>query len=231
MRLYYDLHLHTALSPCADISMTPNAIITEAARIGLDVIAVTDHNCCGNAEAVMRAGKKAGITVIPGMEVQTPEGHIVTLFPDIQAAMRMQEIIHSKIDFFKSDGNQLLFDEFDSIIGSYPDFLGCAAEMTTAEVIKAAKSLGGAAYPAHIDREYYGIIYNLGRIPPELEISCVEITRAVADADLYCEQYGIRSKYKTVRSSDAHHPSGIYQKPDHIEVSSREIECILQFLR
>jgi len=88
MRYYYDFHIHTCLSPCCDDDMTPNNIVQMAKLIGLDAIAITDHNSCLNCRAAIEASKRiSGPLVIPGMELETSESvHIVILFPDIDSA-------------------------------------------------------------------------------------------------------------------------------------------------
>ena len=87
MKVYYDLHIHTALSPCGDNDMTPCNIVGLAALCGLDVIAVTDHNSALNCAAVEKAGREAGIIVLSGMELETAEEvHVVLLFPSAAAA-------------------------------------------------------------------------------------------------------------------------------------------------
>ena len=82
MRLTYDFHIHTALSPCGDNDMTPGNLAGMAALAGLDAIAVTDHNSCGNCAAVLEAARGTGLLVLPGMELCTAEeAHVVCLFP------------------------------------------------------------------------------------------------------------------------------------------------------
>ena len=71
--LYYDLHLHSCLSPCGDDDMTPANIAGMASIKGLDVIALTDHNSCKNCPAAMLQGREYGVSVIPGMELCTVE--------------------------------------------------------------------------------------------------------------------------------------------------------------
>ena len=44
MKLYYDLHLHSCLSPCGSDDMTPADLAAMCALAGLDVVALTDHN-------------------------------------------------------------------------------------------------------------------------------------------------------------------------------------------
>lgn len=43
-RLRADLHIHTCLSPCGELAMSPRAVVEAARAAGLDLIAVTDHN-------------------------------------------------------------------------------------------------------------------------------------------------------------------------------------------
>ena len=42
--LLADFHIHTLLSPCAEIEMTPHHIVMRAAQYGVDAVAITDHN-------------------------------------------------------------------------------------------------------------------------------------------------------------------------------------------
>ena len=85
MRCYYDLHLHSCLSPCGDMDMTPNNLVNMAKLLGLNVIALTDHNSSRNCAAAMAVGREIGLTVIPGMELTTCEDiHAVCLFPDLE---------------------------------------------------------------------------------------------------------------------------------------------------
>ena len=85
MKYYYDLHLHSCLSPCGDMDMTPNNITGMAKLLGLDIIALTDHNTCRNCEATIAAGKENGVVVVPGMELTTSEDiHAVCLFPNLE---------------------------------------------------------------------------------------------------------------------------------------------------
>ena len=94
MKISYDFHIHTALSPCADEEMTPNNIINMAKIKRLDAIAITDHNCTMNCKALMKCAQKAGIIAIPGMELETAEEiHIICLLPNIEAADLMQEYV------------------------------------------------------------------------------------------------------------------------------------------
>ena len=83
MKYLYDLHIHSALSPCADNSMTPVSIVATASAIGLEIIAVTDHNCARNVRSAVEVGEALDVLVVPGAEIQTNEDvHVVCYFPD-----------------------------------------------------------------------------------------------------------------------------------------------------
>ena len=94
--LYYDLHIHSCLSPCGSEDMTPYNIAAMAALKGLDVIAVTDHNSCKNCPAVLAAAKEYGVLALPGMELTTSEEvHAVCLFETLDAAMAFDDMFTS----------------------------------------------------------------------------------------------------------------------------------------
>ncbi|MEJ1730487.1 PHP domain-containing protein, partial [Escherichia coli] len=63
--LYYDLHIHSCLSPCAQEDMTPANICAMARLKGLDVIALTDHNTGGNLTACEEAARREGLLFLP----------------------------------------------------------------------------------------------------------------------------------------------------------------------
>ena len=227
MKLYYDFHIHSALSPCGDNDMTPNNLLNLSILKGLDAVALTDHNACENIRAAAAvAGDK--IIFIPGMEVETSEEvHIVTLFPTADAAEEMQRILDDSSPFIPNRpeifGNQYIMDENDEICGEIDRMLVTASGLDIYTVVAAAKDLGGIAYPAHIDRESYSVLSNLGFIPPDLDISAVEITeksRAALEGE-YSNRYNI------ITSSDAHYLWDISERNHYIEVSDASVRGIL----
>ena len=227
MKLYYDFHIHSALSPCGDNDMTPNNLINMSIIKGLDAVALTDHNACENIRAAAAvAGDK--IIFIPGMEVETSEEvHIVTLFPTADAAEEMQRILVDSSPFIPNRpeifGNQYIMDENDEICGEIDRMLVTASGLDIYTVVAAAKDLGGIAYPAHIDRESYSVLSNLGFIPPDLDISAVEITeksRTALEGE-YSDRFNI------ITSSDAHYLWDISERNHYIEVSDASVRGIL----
>ncbi len=227
MKLYYDFHIHSALSPCGDNDMTPNNLINMSIIKGLDAVALTDHNACENVRAAAAvAGDK--IIFIPGMEVETSEEvHIVTLFPTADAAEEMQRILVGSSPFIPNRpeifGNQYIMDENDEICGEIGRMLVTASGLDIYTVVAAAKDLGGIAYPAHIDRESYSVLSNLGFIPPDLDISAVEITEKSRTA----LEGEYSNRYNIITSSDAHYLWDISERNHYIEVSDASVRGIL----
>ena len=83
MKFFYDLHLHSCLSPCGSEDMTPADLAAMCALAGLDIVALTDHNTCGNCAAFCRAAEARGLLALAGMELCTAEEiHVICLFPD-----------------------------------------------------------------------------------------------------------------------------------------------------
>lgn len=208
MRCYYDLHIHSALSPCGDNDMTPHNIVNMALLGGLNIIALTDHNTCGNCAATMEAGQAIGLPVIPGMELCTAEEiHMVCLFPTLPDALAFEEEIRSRRpdianrpDIF---GEQRLMDAQDTVTGLEPTLLLTATSVTLEEVLPLVRAHHGTAFPAHIDRDSYSIPSALGDIPP-LGFAAAEIT-ANGDVEQLKAAYSAIADWPLLLDSDAHY--------------------------
>lgn len=205
MKLVYDFHIHSALSPCALEEMTPNNIVNMALISGLDVIAITDHNSAKNIQSIIEVAENGPLIVIPGMEVESREEiHILCLFPNLSDVLHMQELVYANLTMLKNKpkvlGNQLLFDEEDEIIGTEDQLLSFATKLSFESIIKKTNEFGGIAIPAHIDRPSYSVISNLGMIPDNNLLTCVEISQ-YADFRSYAEKY---NRYRLLQSSDSH---------------------------
>lgn len=229
MKYFYDLHIHSALSPCSDDDMTPNNIVNMSLIKGLDIIAVTDHNTVGNLRAVAQAAE-GKILVVPGMEIETSEEvHVVCYFPSLELAEDMGELIREHLPFIKNDpaifGNQLLINEKDEKIGTEECLLVNATDLTIYDVFDEVKKRGGVAVPAHIDRSSYSILSNLGFIPPDLELNAVEITSA--NLEKLEKEY---KQYEILTNSDAHYLENIAEPVNFIDISSKTTEEFLKFL-
>lgn len=234
MKISYDFHIHTALSPCADEEMTPNNIINMAKIKRLDAIAITDHNCTMNCKALMKCAQKAGIIAIPGMELETAEEiHIICLLPNIEAADLMQEYVMKYMPYFKNRidiyGEQHIINEDDQVTGIVEQLLLLASSISIEHAVTYARELGGVVIPAHIDRKSYSIISNLGIIPNKLKFEYVELSRQCNILE-YITDNKFMKDYKILISSDAHVLENIFEPINFIEVADKSIKGILKSL-
>jgi len=234
MKYYVDLHIHSALSPCADDDMTPNNIVNMALLKGLDIISVTDHNSAENLEAVIKCGEKTGILVIPGMEIETTEEvHVVCFFPSLDKALKMQEEVYKALPSIKNRpdifGNQLIFDEQDNVIGFLDRMLITATGITIENVNNKVKELDGVMIPAHVDRESYSILSNLGTLPNEIKVKCLEVSK-FCNLDSFIHKCPELSGYEFIKSSDAHSLGNILERESIIELEEKSISCLINYL-
>jgi len=235
MKYYVDLHIHSALSPCSDNEMTPNNIINMALLKGLDIIAVTDHNSAENLGAIMKCGEKAGVLVVPGMEIETKEEvHVISLFPCLEKALKMQKKVYNSLPLMKnrSDifGEQLVIDQQDNVTGYLDKMLITATCITIEEVFSTVKQLGGIMIPAHVDRESYSVISNLGMIPEEIIVKYVEISK-FCNQETFLDMYPQLSKYKFLRSSDAHNLGDILERESVVELKEKSVRELVDYLQ
>ncbi len=229
MNLYYDLHIHSALSPCGDKDMTPNNIVNMAYIKGLDIISVTDHNSCRNVRAVMEAAKGM-IKVVPGMEVTTAEEvHVLCYFPDIDAAEDMSNFVHDNMQGIKNQpdifGRQLIMDAQDKIVGEEEELLINAVKLDIYEVSAETKKRGGVFMPAHIDKSSYSVTSNLGFLPPDLYVDGLEIT--ARGLEKYGQMY---AEYGILTDSDAHYLENISERESFISCKDKTTQKIFEFL-
>ena len=202
-----DLHIHTCLSPCCDLFMSPRTIVAEALRNRLDIIAITDHNSSENVGAVMRAGCTSGISVLPGMEVcSREEVHVVAVFDALSEAMALQADVYGHLsgrndpDAF---GTQVIANEYDEVEGFEERLLIGAVDLPVDEIVLRIHELGGLAVAAHIDRESFGIIGQLGFIPPSVRFDGLELSPAIGDEEAG-RRFSEYPRHLFLRSSDAH---------------------------
>lgn len=221
-RYFYDLHIHSCLSPCADDDMTPANIAGMAAVQGLNIVALTDHNSCKNCRAFFTHAKRYGIVPVAGMELTTAEDiHVICLFPDLESAMRFDSIVSDRLLKVKNKasifGNQLIMDENDEKIGEEEYLLINATTIDLEEAFNTVRSLGGVCYPAHIDRESGGLIAVLGAFPEEPVYTAFELN--CADSfDEYKEKHPVIKDKRYVVSSDAHNLWSISEAENSLEL-------------
>ncbi len=209
MRRYVaDLHVHTLLSPCAAVEMTPRNIVWHAARHGVDIVAITDHNAGDNVPAALAAAKGTDVTVLPGMEVETKEEvHLVVLFEKPRQLFAWEKIVAAHRSGRMNDpdrfGAQFVVDAEDNLVAVKEEMLLASLTLSLEETCDQVNALGGLAIASHVDRPAYSVLSQLGFIPPGLALTAVEVSRRVARAEA-AKRFPAIGKWPVVTASDAH---------------------------
>lgn len=220
MKIVADLHIHSCLSPCGSLEMSPSRIIAEAEAAGLTMAALTDHNCARNLHTFALAAEKSPVIPVFGLEVTTAEeAHVLALFPAVQPARELGELIESLLPRIPNSadlfGDQVYVDENDFILGEVDVFLLQAAEISLEELYGEVSRRGGLFIPAHIDRPSFSVISQLGFLPP-LSYSAVECTELPPSVET--------GGYCVVTDSDAHRPEDIGRRCFSFETDSPGFE-------
>lgn len=203
-----DLHIHTCLSPCADLTMSPKRVVEKALEKNLNIIGICDHNSAENVGAAKNAGSKKKITVLAGMEISSVEEvHIIVLFDKLNEVLKLQKIIYENLTLEENKeeyfGQQIIANEFDEVEGYNKKLLISATNLTAKELVREIHRLGGLAIAAHIDRESYSIIGQLGFIPDDLKLDALELSPNISQSQAIVRFPEIK-KFPLITSSDAH---------------------------
>jgi PHP family Zn ribbon phosphoesterase len=177
-----DLHIHTCLSPCASLDLSPRRIIERALEERLDLIAITDHNIAKNVPAVMHQAEKLGLKIIPGMEVQSREEiHILTLFSDWPSLSAWEEMVRQHLPAIPNDpeffGDQPVVDAEGNILEFEERLLINSIDYSLDEIRGQVLQREGLFIPAHYDKDSLSLISQLGFVPPDLKPDALEMGR------------------------------------------------------
>jgi len=222
--------------------MTPNDIVGMAILNELDLIAVTDHNSLSNAEPVVKAARIAKtqsgkeLIVLPGIEVSTVEEvHVLCLFYDIESAQSFEaelaplySTLPNRVSIF---GNQILFDENDHITGKMERMLFAPVSISFDMLHQLVNKHEGAFIPAHIDRDSFSVISNLGFLPPHLSISTLEVSPGGMERGFYKSNPDLFTDKNVIFSSDAHQLWAINEKEHFLMLPERSARAAIDFLR
>ncbi|MBR5451467.1 MAG: PHP domain-containing protein [Clostridia bacterium] len=230
-KYYYDLHIHSCLSPCGDNDSTPDSIAGMGELNGLDIMALTDHNSTKNCPAFFEAAKHHGIIAVGGMELTTAEDiHLVCLFPTLDSAMAFGTEVEKRRIKIKNRpeifGDQFIMNSEDQVIGLEEDLLINATDITVDEAPLLAEKFGGVCYPAHIDRESNGIIAVLGAFPETPDFPSAELHDG-EKLEEYLEISHLK-KEAFIVSSDAHNLWSIKERTDFLELAESEDEDLVR---
>ena len=207
-----DLHIHTCLSPCSELDMSPKNIVAKSIEKQLDIIAICDHNSAENVQAVKQLGEKLGLSVLPGMEICSKEEvHILGLFNTVEQAQAMQEFVYAhlpgenQVELF---GYQVIVNEKDEICGEVSRLLIGASQLSLKDVADKIHKLGGLSIASHVDRPSFGIIGQLGFIPTDLPLDGLEVSFRVPLNEVRQKVPGVMN-FPCISSSDAHFPDDV----------------------
>ncbi len=231
-----DLHIHSALSPCADDDMTPQAIVYAAIVAELNLIALCDHNCAANTAAVQKAAQTiAGdlIGVIAGMEITTSEeAHVVALFPDATCAMSASDELAERLPSIPVDaryGRQLIMDAGDNVLGEVTRLLSFATELDLDQAVDLIHRHDGLAVAAHVDRPSYSVISQLGLLPEDARFDALELSAAGMKQGR--EKEFANTGHHVITSSDAHFLTNIGDARTLFEMNAPTFAELARVLR
>jgi len=201
-------------------------IIAEALERGINLIAITDHNASANIEAVMLAGRQVDITVLPGMEVQTREEvHVLCLFDTLKQIAAWQKIVDDHLPALQNDpehfGSQFVVDQTGDFIREEPRLLLCSTSLSLDKTVQQVHDLGGLAIPAHVNRKAFGLIENLGFIPPDIAFDAIEVSKHTTP-EAFVSSQRLPVKLPIIQSGDVHRLDEFLGKVE-LNIESRKI--------
>lgn len=206
--------------------MLPSLLAFEAMEKGINILALTDHNCTRNLEPFEQACQLCSILPIFGMEVNTIEDvHVLTLFKDIKDAQEFGYYIETLLPNIDNDpklfGNQNIVDIEGNIISTFKKSLLTTCGISLDDVVSECLSRDGLVIPAHIDKKANSILANLGFLP-DLNYSALE---AIRPKDIK------ETLNKTIiQGSDAHYLEHVGRRYCFLEVEEISYEGLKQGL-
>ena len=229
-----DLHIHSVLSPCGDLEMSPGRILERAAAVGLDLIAITDHNMAENGRALRTLAAGSPVAVLYGMELETAEeAHLVCLFDSLEVAASWQEFVYSRLPDLANDalrfGDQVVVNEKDEIVRFERRLLANAASVTLDEACAEVHARGGLAIAAHVDRPAHSVVSQLG-FPSSVRLDAVELTRHATEGFVATHAHWLRG-LAAVRFSDAHFLHDVGAQRTYFRIEAPTVSEIALALR
>ena len=231
--LTFDLHLHSCLSPCGSEDNTPANLAGMCALAGIEAAALTDHNTVGNCAAFCEAAERYGILALPGMEPTTAEEvHVVCVFGDLDAAHAFEAEVFRRLPPLENDprvfGPQVKMDSEDTVLGEERRMLATATGIGIYEVPGLVASLGGACWPAHIDRPSFSLISNLGLWDPDLGFSFAEVSRACPPD--FLDRPDLKG-LPVITASDAHYLDQVMDACQKVSLPEKNFPSLLAWLK
>lgn len=229
LKIYHaDLHIHSCLSPCGDLDMSPRKIVATAIGCGLDIIAITDHNASENILATIKAAAGKPLTVLAGMEVASAEeAHLLALFDQMEPMAQLQQVVYEHLMSFGIDqrtiDEQVIVNEHDEVEGFNDHLIFGATALSVQQLVAEVHRLNGLVIASHVDRESFSIIGQLGFIPDDLLLDALEISPKMSTVQARLLFPDAR-RFPLIKSSDAHYPGDIGRQRTQFLIQAPTIE-------
>lgn len=222
MKARLDFHIHSCLSPCASLEMSPRTIAARSRAAGIDCIALTDHSCTDNLPAFDQACAEAGMARLYGLEISSAEEvHLLALFDDLTRAQDFGKIIYSHLPDWPNDperfGDQPVVTVNEEVVRFAEKYLSAGTDLSFFDLVPMILAAGALCIPSHIDREMCGAISHLGFLP-DLPYDAVEVVGTVAA--------GIACRWPVVRFSDAHCPDQLARRFTEVETEAFTVPAL-----
>ncbi len=229
-----DLHIHTVLSPCGSLDMSPETVMHHAKARKIDILGITDHNSTLNCKTYQKVGREHGIEVLTGVEVNSKEEiHALAFFPDHESLDLFQEYLNEHLPSIKNKpdlfGYQVVIDEHEEIVDQVDSLLINALDVSLDQVEKYVHQLKGIFIPAHIDRQVSSIVSQLGFIPPDLNYDALGLSKH-SSKEKILKHHSYLDGQTFIQNSDAHFPEDIglvYSKFHMMEASFEDVRKAL----
>ena len=214
-----DLHLHSCLSPCGSLELSPQEIARLLAARGVNLAALTDHNTALNCPAFGEACARYGIIPLFGMEAQSQEEcHVLCLFRDLQTALAFSEEIYARLPPIMNNpdkmGDQVYVDSDDNILGEVEKYLVTSCDLDIFALAERVHELGGAVIPAHCDRPAFSLASQLGFVP-DGPWDALEVVRIPPSIDT--------NGLPLTVSSDAHYPEHVGRRAFELDTADESL--------
>ena len=93
-----DLHIHSVLSPCGDLGMSPQAVIDKLIEHKIDIFSITDHNSMLNFSTYYKKAQEYNLSCIMGVEVQTQEEiHLLAFFDSHEDGFAFSQALYDSL--------------------------------------------------------------------------------------------------------------------------------------
>lgn len=227
--MFYDLHIHSCLSPCATDEMTVNNIVNMSLIKGLDLIAICDHNSVRQLPAFSKAAS-GKIRVLYGVEIQTKEDvHVLGYFLKLEDALSLQPWLDEHLIVVKNDprvfGNQLILNERDEVVAEERNLLLSSVDVDLQTVCECIHEHHGWVVLAHVLHRINSITTQLGFIPYDLKYDGIEISKQEDKEQILASQPWVKEDTLWLMNSDAHQLIDIHEAEYELSKKGNEMLC------